>query len=260
MLSYPPVLRSLGHQPTQDARVLQASLAFVWFATGALVLHPMYRAFGEAALDKLGLPPLLMWLTCAAEVALALVLLLAPPRALFAWAQIAAVATFSLILALSQPMLLASPWGMLTKNLPFVAVAWTTMRLATEGWSPRVERVLAWGCAIVWLTEGVVPKLLLQQPDELAVVAASGMSFGRPDVLLRVLGAAQAVSFALALWAPKPLRAWVLAAQAFGLVVLPLWVGSLAPWLVVHPFGPLTKNVPLLAGTVMLWRRCSTSR
>ncbi len=244
----------------RDARVLQGSLAVVWLATGLLVAHPIYRALGEASLGRLGLSPSLMYATRGAEVLLGLALLVLPTHRLLAWGQVAAVSTFTLILAVSEPRLLISPFGVLTKNLPFVAVALCTAWLSTEGWTRRVERVLGWGCAVVWLTEGLVPKVLFQQAEELDIVARSGVAFGHPEALLAAIGVAEVASFVAVLWGPPRLRQWLLLGQVAALVVLPLVVGALAPYLWVHPFGPLTKNVPLLAGTAMLWRRCSSSR
>jgi len=49
-----------------------------------------------------------------------------------------------------------------------------------------------------------------------------------------------------------------LAAQAAGLIVLPLVVSWFVPWLWFHPFGPFTKNVPVLLGTLVVLRRCSS--
>ena len=48
------------------------SVAFVWLATGLLVLHPYYREQGQEALGRLGLPDWFMYATCAAEVLLGL--------------------------------------------------------------------------------------------------------------------------------------------------------------------------------------------
>jgi uncharacterized protein YqjF (DUF2071 family) len=43
--------------------------------------------------------------------------------------------------------------------------------------------------------------------------------------------------------------------QLLALLVLPIVVGTLIPRLWVHPFGPLTKNVPLLVGTGVVFLR-----
>jgi hypothetical protein len=247
-------------EASDDARWLRFATAAVWFLTGALVLHPTYRAFGHEALARLGLPDALMWLACAGEVALAAVVALRPSHRLLALAQTGAVVFFTLVLAASQPMLLASPYGVLMKNIPFIAAVWGAWLLEREGWTSRAAWVLRVGMAAPWLTEGLVPKLLLQQDEELAIVAQSGFAFGAPGRTLAVLGVVELVSGLLALTLPRG-RAltFVWLAHAAALVVLPLWVGALAPFLWLHPFGPLTKNLPILAGTVMLARRCSSS-
>src|SRR4051794_33333724 len=54
------------------ARWMRWAVAFVWLWTGLAVLHPYYRIWGEYYLAPLGLPPWIMWATCAGEVALAL--------------------------------------------------------------------------------------------------------------------------------------------------------------------------------------------
>jgi hypothetical protein len=109
--------------------------------------------------------------------------------------------------------------------------------------------------ACVWLTEGLFPKLLFQQPLELAVVAGSGLVPMDPSRFLVLLGAAQILSGVAALvLRGRPLR-WLLGAQVAALVVLPLLVSWQAPSLWFHPYGPLTKNLPIIAGTlVALWR------
>ncbi len=244
----------------EDARWLRLSAAAVWFLTGALVLHPSYRAVGHEALARLGLPDVLMWLACGFEVVFAAVVALRPSHRLLVFAQTAAVAFFTLVLAVSQPMLLASPFGVLMKNIPFVAVVWGAWLLEREGWSFRAAWVLRAGMAAPWLTEGLLPKLLLQQEVELAIVADSGFAFGHPGRTLAVLGVVELVSGVLALTLPRGRALTVVwLAHAAALVILPLWVGALAPFLWVHPFGPLTKNLPILAGTAMLARRCSSS-
>jgi DoxX-like family len=39
-------------------------------------------------------------------------------------------------------------------------------------------------------------------------------------------------------------------------VVLPLLVSWQHPLLWFHPFGPMTKNLPILFGTLLVLRRC----
>ncbi|MSP55587.1 MAG: hypothetical protein EXR69_08295 [Myxococcales bacterium] len=237
---------------------LRAAVAFVWLATGLLVASPTYRQIGSGLLLELRLPAALMPITCLAEVVLGLRVLLGPPSRWLAALQIGMMAVFTTILAVHDPMLLVNPFGMLTKNLPIVACVLAATLGAEEGWSQRVVWVLRVGSALPWFTEGLFPKILFPQDIEIAVVAASPLSFGDPHHLLQGLGLLQIVAFACALTLRgRWLRACLLV-QAGALLVLPVLVGMELPDLWVHPFGPLTKNVPLLTGTLLLARRCSS--
>ena len=74
--------------------------------------------------------------------------------------------------------------------------------------------------------------------------------------MIAALGVAQVLSaFAALTLRGRPLR-WLLGAQAVALVMLPAMVGWLEPQWWVHPFGPLIKNLPIVVGTLIIWRRC----
>ena len=51
-----------------------------------------------------------------------------------------------------------------------------------------------------------------------------------------------------------PLR-WLLALQGAGLLLICVLVTNYDPVLWFHPFGPLTKNIPLIVGTMVLFRQ-----
>lgn len=242
-------------QADADARLLRWSVAFVWLATGILVVVPEYRRIGGNYLERLHLPDWLMFVTCIAEIALGLRLALGRMATWLAVLQIGMVLTFTAILASIEPMMLASPFGMLTKNIPLLAAVGTAWLLEREGWTLRARWLLRAGVGIIWITEGIVPKMLYQQETELRVVAESGLVPWRPEDFLFWLGFVQAASgFCVFLLNGKPLRL-LLACQLAALVALPILV-SLHNWeLWVNPFGPLTKNVPILAGTWLLLRR-----
>jgi hypothetical protein len=165
------------------------------------------------------------------------------------------VVGFTVILAALEPMLLVHPFGVLSKNYPLLAMLGTCWLVSREGWSSRATWLLRCGMALVWVTEGVFPKVLFQQPMEVAVVANSGLVPMRPDVFLALLGVAQALSGVLALVLRGRWLAWLLGAHLFALVVLPALVSWQDPLLWVHPFGPMTKNLPIIAGTWVVFRR-----
>lgn len=241
--------------PPPAERWLRWACAFVWLATGLLVLHPDYREIGEGYLGELGLPAWLMWITCAFEVGLAARLLWRPMGRPLAALQLAMMATFTVILAVDEPLLLASPFGMLTKNVPMATAIVACALLERGRFTPAVERVLLAGLACIWLTEGLFPKILFQQAEEIAVVEGTGLvPFDVPSFLVGMGVAQIAAALGLLLLRGRP-RAWLLLLQLAALVALPLLVGAQDPALFTHPFGPLTKNVPILAGTLVVLLR-----
>ena len=238
-----------------DLWILKAGIASIWLLTGLLVLHPSYREVGGAYVDRLGLPHGVMFVTCALEVALGVRVLLGRMTPALAVLQAAAVVGFTTILAVMEPMLLVHPFGILTKNVPLLAAIAAAAHVERNGWTPRAERWLRGGLACVWLTEGLLPKILFPQPMEVAVVERSGRVPTDPARFLVAMGVLETLSGLVVLLLPgKPLRA-VLAAQIAGLILLPILVAWHEPTLWVHPFGPLTKNLPILAASVVLSRR-----
>ena len=237
-----------------DERLLRSSVGLVWLVTASTCVHPYYRSVGTAYLARLGLGPAWMFLACAAEMVLALRILAKPFGRALAILQIGAVAAFTALLAYVEPILLASPFGFLSKNLPFALVVWAAMRMARGDGAPAVHATLRAAAALPWLTEGLFPKLLFQQQVELAMAPAAGLTFASPHVLVATLGVLQLASFVLAIvLRGAPLRALLLG-QAAALVVLPAVVGAIAPTLWVHPFGPFSKNLPILAATWIVAR------
>ena len=229
----------------------------VWILTGALFVHPYYRVVGSEYLEALQLPIWLMALVCTFEVGLGIVMLRRRQSGRVVLLQVGMVTAFTVILATMEPMLLVHPFGVLSKNVPFLAAVLAAYQASKEGFSPRVRWALRIGMALVWVTEGLLPKILYQQDVELAVVRNSGLVPMDEAQFLRLLGVLQAASGVAALaLRGRPLRV-LLWAQIAALIVLPLLVAYQMPLLWVHPFGPLIKNLPILVGTVVVVRRCT---
>jgi uncharacterized protein YqjF (DUF2071 family)/uncharacterized membrane protein YphA (DoxX/SURF4 family) len=238
--------------------ILRWGNASIWLATGLLVLAPGYREVGGEALDQLHLPHFLMWATCAAEVVLALIVGLRRPGWMITLLLTGMVVSFTLILSVSDPALLVHPLGVLTKNLPILALILVSYEVHRKGWTPRATNVLRAGMAIVWITEGTFPKLFFQQAWELEF-SEHFLPFVPPSYALYAVGVLQVASGVLALvLRGNALRA-VVFAQLCALIVLPTFVGIYDPSLIVHPFGPLTKNLPIIAGTALVLMRVPPS-
>lgn len=239
-------------------RAMAFGIALVWLWTGLSVFHPRYLEIGAVYLDRLGLPVVLAQLCCAGEVLLGLYVLLGRADRVTTALQVGAVAFFTVALAIPEPLLLAHPFGVLTKNIPFCTLVGTRYLAGRDGWTPAAQRLLRFGVGIIWVTEGLLPKILFQQQWERDVVARSGLVPIDPGVFLMFMGAAQVASGLVVLAGEGRLSRFVLACQAAALVVLPLLVAAQDPGLWFHPFGPLTKNVPILVGTGVLlcrpWR------
>jgi hypothetical protein len=237
-------------KPQTEVRWLCLSIAVVWLATGVAVLHPYYREVGAEYLAPLRLPLAVMIATCVAEIILGLRVALGRPATWVTGLQVVLIVGFTTILACSAPWLLVNPFGMVTKNLPLLAVIVTAWLVEREGWTPRARWLLRAGVALIWITEGVLPKIFFQQEVELKI-AANTMPLD-PHTTLFLIGICQAASGVLVLFLRgRPLQV-VLVAQIAALVVLPIVVGFLDWHLWLHPFMPLVKNIPILAGTVLV--------
>jgi hypothetical protein len=240
-----------------EARWLRWSVAFVWLATGVAVFHPHYREVGSRYLGRLGLPDWLMAATCVFEVLLGLRVALGRASTAITILQAGMIVVFTAILAGLEPLLLVDPYGMLAKNLPLLSAIGAAWLYEREGWSRRALWLLRTGVASIWIVEGILPKMVFPQEEALRVVAGSGLVWGDPVNFLRFLGLAEAASgVAVLLLRGRPLRL-LLGVQATALVILSLLVAVQDPLLLVHPFGPLTKNVPLVVATLVLVRRAN---
>ncbi|MBI5498283.1 MAG: hypothetical protein HY904_24995 [Deltaproteobacteria bacterium] len=236
-----------------DERLLRSSVGAVWLLTAVTCVFPSYQAVGNTYLSRLGLGPSWMYATCVAEGVVALVVLARPTGAWLTALQVAAVTVFTLVLAVMEPMLLVSPFGFLSKNVPFVLVAWAAWELGHGDPQDRARRLVRSAAALPWLTEGLLPKILFQQGVELALVPRLGLSTS-PALVVGALGVAQLLSGVAALLLRGGALRAVLAAQAAALVLLPVVIGALEPALWVHPFGPFSKNLPILAATLVAFR------
>ena len=242
---------------SEDSRALRIGVAFVWLATGLGVLHPFFRAQGAPYLRQLGLADVWMYAACPAEVVLGLCVLLLPARGWLTAVQVAAISGFTVTLAAEDAHLLVNPFGVLSKNVSLVAFILAAWLLWREGWTKRAEWVLRCGLAFVWVWEGLFANTLFQSETLRAVIAATGLSLPNLRVLLAAAGVGEALGGVALLVLRGRLLCWLLTLQAAGLLLICVLVTNYDPVLWFHPFGPLTKNIPLIAGTLVLLRRAA---
>ena len=104
---------------------------------------------------------------------------------------------------------------------------------------------------VVWIYEGLVPKLLFVRPDQIDLVERSGLYFGTPAFFLQLLGVGQVVC---GLWLLTGFaeRLAVFIATT-GMVILIVLVARANPAMLTDPYGALIKDLCLIACAFAVW-------
>jgi hypothetical protein len=105
--------------------------------------------------------------------------------------------------------------------------------------------------ALIWLYEGLVPKILAQHASEVALVGDSGLHWGEPARALAALGVCE-IAFGLWLLSGRAERSAAMISSA-GVAVLALLVAAIRPEALADQFGGLSKNLALLACGCAVW-------
>ena len=104
---------------------------------------------------------------------------------------------------------------------------------------------------LVWLYEGLVPKILYVPSEELDLVGRSGLVWRSPEFTLQLLGLAQ---IGLGLWLLsgwKERRAVALATIAILFLIVLVAAGK--PAMLTDPYGALVKDFCLIACAITVW-------
>jgi uncharacterized membrane protein YphA (DoxX/SURF4 family) len=160
-------------------------------------------------------------------------------------------------------------WGALGRALDRLAFRplfrWATrwsfdrLRLWIErGQEPEASRAI-WlakaaartALGLVWLLEGIVPKLLAVAPSEIELVRRSRLFWPTPEATLAAIGIGEAL---VALWilSGRAERA-AAAVAALGTLGFTMLCVFLEPGAIADPFGGLLKNFTLLAAAAVVW-------
>ncbi|MGV7208092.1 SDR family oxidoreductase [Oxalobacteraceae bacterium A2-2] len=127
--------------------------------------------------------------------------------------------------------------------------------------SQRADAVLAWGAplltlamAVLWLWTAYVSWFGWPHEQSRAWLAACGIPAALQEpVLLGATLADAALGLLLLASLLRP-RSWVWALQLLLVGVYTLLLSAFLPDFWLHPFGPLSKNLPLLALMAVMWR------
>ena len=123
------------------------------------------------------------------------------------------------------------------------------MNTNTKLWITKMSARIALG--LVWLYEGLVPKILFLRADEINLVRKSGLIWETPERTLFILGVAQ---IAFGLWL---IAGWM---ERFAVITATLWMGILIilvaggnPAMLTDPYGALVKDFCLIACAMTVW-------
>ena len=105
--------------------------------------------------------------------------------------------------------------------------------------------------ALVWIYEGLVPKLLLQRADEVTLVRDSGLYIGTAAQTLALLGAMEILFGLWLLLGRVEKTAAILSAVA--ITCLTAIACSVRPAILADPHGGISKNLGLLACGAVVW-------
>lgn len=119
----------------------------------------------------------------------------------------------------------------------------------TKLWIVKISARSALG--IVWLYEGLVPKILFLRADEIDLVRKSGLVWRSPEWTLLAMGIAQ---IAVGLWL---INGWAerlaVSFATFWMFILILLVAGVNPGMLTDPYGALVKDFCLVACAITVW-------
>jgi uncharacterized membrane protein YphA (DoxX/SURF4 family) len=104
---------------------------------------------------------------------------------------------------------------------------------------------------LVWVYEGLVPKIFFLRADELELVQKSGLVWRSPALTLLVLGVAQiAVGLWLIIGCAERLAVFVATVWMLLLIIL---VTGANPGMLTDPYGAIVKDLCLVACAITVW-------
>lgn len=121
-----------------------------------------------------------------------------------------------------------------------------------------IKTIARWALGLVWLYEGLVPKILFLRADEIDLVQRSGLVWRSPVWTLLILGIAQML---VGLWLLAGLaeRVAIFVSTGWMLVLIVLVAGG-NPGMLTDPYGALIKDLCLLACAMTVWQLSPETR
>lgn len=120
-----------------------------------------------------------------------------------------------------------------------------------ELWQMKLAARISLG--VIWLWEGLVPKLIVPTKGQLELVRRSGLFWPTPELTIQALGIVQVMAGLLLLvgWLER-LGVAVASGALIILIILVAW--NSRPAAIIDPYGGLAKDVCLFACAFTVWR------
>ncbi len=234
-----------------SARQLELFLALIWASTFVSML------VAESARDEvirlaslLGIGEWAVWVAQTMTAVLAASALRGIRSRRVVAAHAAMIAGVSGLSALADSTLLTHPFGHIVLNGFLVLVTYLAYQLRSSGWNRGFLGVTVGGIGFVWVFQGLVPKILFQNPIDLDLVDTLTGGRGEPSQLLLGLGVLEVFVGLLTVVLRGRWLSRLLLAESVGLIALGILSGVIDPPLWWSPFAPLTKT--LLVGFTAL--------
>jgi hypothetical protein len=191
-------------------------------------------------------------------------LVLAMPSDLFtAGARIAGRIPGSFLDADTATMLLrgnSAPPGRFARLLGREPVAVDRFLPAPDAQPARAQAVLGWtlpllkvALACMWIWTAIVSFGLYPVEESRALLARVGLHGAMATVALYGAATLDLLLGLLTLWAPRGWRGAVWAAQLALVVGYTLLITLFLPEQWLHPYGPVSKNLPIMVAIALLW-------
>jgi uncharacterized protein YbjT (DUF2867 family) len=113
--------------------------------------------------------------------------------------------------------------------------------------------VLRWTLALLWLWTGVVSFGLYPVADSLALLARVGLHGAMANVALYGAAALDLALGIATIGVPARRRRFVWAAQLALIAAYTVLITVFLPEYWLHPYGPISKNLPVAAAIALLW-------
>jgi uncharacterized protein YbjT (DUF2867 family) len=151
----------------------------------------------------------------------------------------------------------AQPFAQLLGRSPRPVAAFIEPARAGRAFQEAVLRmwlpVLRWTLALLWLWTGVVSLGLYPVADSLALLARVGLHGAMANVALYAAAALDLALGIATIAVPPRRRGVVWAAQLALIAAYTVLITAFLPDYWLHPYGPISKNLPVAAAIALLW-------